>query len=68
MTEKLNLDVIEARANAATEGPWEAYTIPGTRKEAGYVAVHRGSWHRCGVFEWDDDHADPEPSDAGSTP
>lgn len=25
---------------------------------------HRGSWHRSSGFEWDDDHAEPEPSDS----
>lgn len=39
MTSDLDLDAIEARANAATEGPWDSYTVPGTGRIAGYVAV-----------------------------
>lgn len=33
---------ITQRAEAATEGPWEAYTVPAFRHEAAYVAVGVG--------------------------
>ena len=33
------LDEIQDRADRATEGPWEAYSVPASRREAGYSAV-----------------------------
>ena len=33
------LDEIQARADRATEGPWDAYSVPASRGEAGYSAV-----------------------------
>ena len=33
------LGEIQDRADRATEGPWEAYSVPASRREAGYSAV-----------------------------
>lgn len=33
------LDEIQGRANRATKGPWDAYSVPASRGEAGYSAV-----------------------------
>lgn len=33
------LDEIQARADRATKGPWDAYSVPASRREAGYSAV-----------------------------
>ena len=33
------LDEIQNRADKATEGPWDAYSVPASRGKAGYSAV-----------------------------
>lgn len=38
----LDLAAIQARADAASKGPWEPYSVPATRKESDYVAVEAG--------------------------
>ena len=36
------IEKLEHQKALSTTGPWEAYTVPGTRKEAEYVAIGIG--------------------------
>lgn len=42
MTDQIDTATLRALAEAATKGPWEAYTVPQTRTEAPYIAVEVG--------------------------
>jgi hypothetical protein len=49
MTAADRLDAIEARANAATEGPWE-YVAPDDADVTTRIQVASGAWSRCPYY------------------